>query len=179
MSLSAQKRTATRFIFVLAVLVGPMAWGKPLASKPSAGGAMPQFILADPDGNKHPNSELEKAGLVLVVSAPTYHAQKAQRSWGALLPAAKPKGKERLVFLEDLTASSFKGIARNQMRKEFKGGVPPLLLLDEDGRVRTGLGVPKGETWVLAFDSRGQRQLVEKGPPSAAAAKRLWAAAQK
>jgi hypothetical protein len=116
---------------------------------------------------------------VLVVSAPTYHTQKAQRSWGALLPAAKPKGKERLVFLEDLAASSFKGIARNRMRKEFKEGVPPLLLLDEDGRVRTGLGVPKGETWVLAFDSRGQRQLVEKGPPSAAAAKRLWAAAQK
>jgi hypothetical protein len=71
------------------------------------------------------------------------------------------------------------GMAKNQMRKEFKEGVSPLLLLDEDGHVRTGLGVPKGETWVLAFDSGGQRRLVEKGPPSAAAAKRLWVAAQK
>jgi hypothetical protein len=179
MSRAVQKRRATRFIVVLAVLVGPMAWGKTPASKLSAGVVLPQFVLADPDGNKHPNSELAKAGLVLVVTAPTYYAQKAQRSWGDLLPAAKPKGKERLVFLEDLTASSFKGMAKNQMRKEFKKGVPPLLLLDEDGRARTGLGVPKGETWVLAFDSGGQRRLVEKGPPSAAAAKRLWAAAQK
>ena len=178
MSRAVQNRKASRYIVLLIFLVGPMAWGKTPAAKLPAGGAMPAFVLADPDGNKHPNSELLKAGLVLVVTAPTYHAQKAQRSWGDLLPAAKPKGKERLVFLEDLTASSFKGMAKKQMRKEFKEGEPPLLLLDEDGRVRTGLGVPKGETWVLAFDSGGQRRLVEKGPPSAAAAKRLWAAAQ-
>jgi len=179
MSQAFQKRGATRFIVLLTVLVGSMAWGKTPASKRSTDGALPQFVLADPDGNKHPNSELAKTGLVIVVTAPTYHAQKAQRSWGDLLPAAKPKGKERLVFLEDMTASSFKGLAKNQMHKEFKEGVPPLLLLDEDGHVRTGLGVPKGETWILAFDSGGQRRLVEKGPPSAAAAKRLWAAAQK
>ena len=116
---------------------------------------------------------------MLVVTAPTYHTEKAQRAWGDLLPAAKPKGKGRLVFLEDMTASSFKGTARKQMRKEFQEGMPPLLLLDEDGHVRTALGAPKDETWILAFDAGGQQRLVEKGAPSAAAAKRLWAAAQK
>jgi len=116
---------------------------------------------------------------VLVVTAPTYHTEKAQRKWGDLLPAAQPKGKGRLVFLEDMTASSFKDTAKKQMRKEFKEGVPPLLLLDEDGHVRTALGVPKDETWILAFTADGQRRLVEKGAPSTEAAKRLWAAAQK
>jgi hypothetical protein len=41
--------------------------------------------------------------------------------------------------------------------------VPPLLLLDENGHVRTELGVPKDETWILAFDAGGQQRLVEKG----------------
>jgi len=90
-----------------------------------------------------------------------------------------PKGKGHLVFLEDMTASSFKDTAKKQMRKEFKEGAPPLLLLDEDGHVRTALGVPKNETWIFAFDAGGQQRLVEKGAPSAAAARRLWAAVQK
>jgi hypothetical protein len=69
MSRLVQKRRATGFIVVLVFLVGPMAWGKTPASKLSAGGGLPQFVLADPDGNKHPNSELAKAGLVLVLLA--------------------------------------------------------------------------------------------------------------
>jgi hypothetical protein len=172
-------RRTTTSIVVLAVLVGPTAWGGTLASKGSTGGSLPEFVLADPDGRKHASSEILKGGLVLVVTAPTYHAEKAQRAWGDLLPAAQPKGKARLVFLEDMTASSFKDTAKKQMRKEFREGVPPLLLLDENGRVRTALGVPKDETWILAFAAGGQQRLVEKGAPSAAAAKRLWAAVQK
>jgi hypothetical protein len=163
---------------VLALLVGSTAWGESPASK-GAGASLPQFVLADPNGKKHASSELLKDGLVLVVTAPTYHTQKEQRAWGAFLPAAKPKGKERLVFLEDMTASSFKGTAKKQMRKESRESVPPLLLLDEDGHVRTALGVPKGETWIFAFANGGQQRLVEKGAPSAAAAKRLWSAARK
>jgi hypothetical protein len=170
-------RRTTTCILVLAVLVGPTAWGETPSSKGSA--SLPQFVLADPDGKKHSSREFLKGGLVLVVTAPTYHTEKAQRAWGDLLPAAKPKGKGRLVFLEDMTASSFKGTAKKQMRKEFQQGVPPLLLLDEDGHVRAALGVPKDETWILAFAAGGQQRLVEKGAPSAAAAKRLWAAAQK
>ena len=170
-------RRTTTCTIVLAVLAGPTAWGETPGSKGSA--SLPQFVLADPNGKKHASSELLKGGLVLVVTAPTYHTEKAQRAWGDLLPAAKPKGKGRLVFLEDMTASSFKGTARKQMRKEFQEGMPPLLLLDEDGHVRTALGAPKDETWILAFDAGGQQRLVEKGAPSAAAARRLWAAVQK
>jgi len=102
---------------------------------------------------------------VLVVTAPTYHTEKAQRAWGDLLPAAQPKGKGRLVFLEDMTASSFKDTAKKQMRKEFKEGVPPLLLLDEDGHVRTALGVPKDETWILAFAAAGNNGWWRKALP--------------
>ncbi len=166
-------------MLVLAALVGPTAWGETPTPKESAGGSLPQFVLADPNGKKHASGEILKGGLVLVVTAPTYHTEKAQRKWGDLLPAAQPKGKGRLVFLEDMTASSFKDTAKKEMRKEFHEGVPPLLLLDENGHVRTELGVPKNETWILAFDAGGQQRLVEKGAPSAAAAKRLWAAVQK
>ena len=172
-------RRTTTCIVVLAVLVGPMAWGETPEAKGAAGASLPQFVLADPNGKMHARSELLKGGLVLVVTAPTYHTEKAQRAWGDLLPAAQPKGKGRLVFLEDMTASSFKDTAKKQMRKEFKEGVPPLLLLDEDGHVRTALGVPKDETWILAFAAGGQQRLVEKGAPSAAAAQRLWAAVQR
>ena len=172
-------RRTTTCIVALAVLVGPTAWGETPESKGSAGASLLQFVLADPNGKMHSRSELLKGGLVLVVTAPTYHTEKAQRAWGDLLPAAMPKGKGHLVFLEDMTASSFKDTAKKQMRKEFKEGVPPLLLLDEDGHVRMALGVPKNETWILAFDAGGQQRLVEKGAPSEAAAKRLWAAAQK
>jgi len=172
------RRTA-RCMVVLAGLVGPMAWAKPPVAKPSTGGSLPEFVLADPDGERHASSGLLKGGLVLVVTAPTLHAEKAQRGWGDLLPAARPKGKGHLVFLEDMTASSFKGRAKKEMHKEFREGVAPLLLLDEDGHVRTALGVPKGETWILAFADGGQRRLVEKGAPSAAAARRLWVAAVK
>jgi hypothetical protein len=172
-------RRTTTSILVLFVLVGPTVWRETSAAKASAGASLPQFVLADPNGKKHASGELLKGGLVLVVTAPTYHTEKAQRVWGDLLPAAQPKGKGRLVFLEDMTASSFKDTAKKQMRKEFKEGVPPLLLLDEDGHVRTALGVPKNETWILAFAAGGEQRLVEKGAPSAAAAQRLWAAVQK
>jgi len=158
-------RRTTTSILVLFVLVGPTAWRETSAAKASAGASLPQFVLADPNGKKHASGELLKGGLVLVVTAPTYHTEKAQRAWGDLLPAAQPKGKGRLVFLEDMTASSFKDTAKKQMRKEFKEGVPPLLLLDEDGHVRTALGVPKDETWILAFAAGGQQRLVEKGAP--------------
>ena len=174
---SSFKRTTTCMV-VLAVLAGLMAWSETPA-KGSAGVSLPQFVLGDPNGKKHASGELLQGGLVLVVTEPTYHAEKAQRAWGDLLPAAQPKGKARLVFLEDMTASSFKDTAKKQMRKEFREGVPPLLLLDEDGHVRTALGVPKDETWILAFAAGGQQRLVEKGAPSAVAAERLWAAAQR
>jgi hypothetical protein len=172
-------RRTTACIFVLAALAGPRAWGETPEAKGGVGISLPQFLLADPNGKKHASSELLKGGLVLVVTAPTYHNEKAQRAWGDLRPAAKPKGKARLVFLEDMTASSFKGTAKKEMRKEFQEGVPPLLLLDEDSHVRAALGVPKNETWILAFDAGGRQRLVQKGAPSEAAAKRLWAAAQK
>jgi len=172
-------KRATTSVVVLAVLVALTVWGETSESEASAGASLPQFVLADPNGRKHASSELLKDGLVLVVTEPTYHAEKAQRAWGDLLPAAQPKGKGRLVFLEDMTASSFKDTAKKQMRKEFKEGVPPLLLLDEDGHVRTALGVPKDETWILAFAAGGQQRLMEKGAPSAAAAQRLWAAVQR
>ncbi len=171
-------RRTTTCMVVPSVLAGLMAWGETPANG-SAGVSLPQFVLADPNGKKHASSELLKGGLVLVVTEPTYHAEKAQRAWGDLLPAAQPKGKARLVFLEDMTASSFKDTAKKQMRKEFREGVPPLLLLDEDGHVRTALGVPKDETWILAFAAGGEQRLVEKGAPSAAAAQRLWAAVQR
>jgi len=116
---------------------------------------------------------------VLVVTAPTYHTEKAQRHGAIFFPRRSPKGRGRLVFLEDMTASSFKDTAKKQMRKEFKEGVPPLLLLDEDGHVRTALGVPKDETWILAFAAGGQTTAGGERRSQCGCAQRLWAAVQR
>ena len=89
----SDSRRATPCIVVLAALVGPMVWGATPESKASAGVPLPRFVLADPDGKKHASSDLLKGGLVLVVTEPTYHAEKAQRAWGDV-PRHSPRGRD-------------------------------------------------------------------------------------
>ncbi len=135
---------------------------------------LPHFVLPDPGGTQHAASTLvAKSGMVLVVTAPTYHAGDAQKGWDNVLVATMPKGGS-LVFIEDMSVSDWKSVARADMKKDWKPGVPPLLLLDEKGYVRSELGVGADATVVLVYNKKGALVFTDRGGPSMASAKAIW-----
>lgn len=134
---------------------------------------LPQFSLKDPAGKTHTQEELAKNGLVLVVTAPILSNKEEQEGWSKYLVETK-SGKAKLALLEDMTPSYFKDKALSQMKKEYKPGEEPILLIDHNGEVRKKLGVPEKETVVLVFDKKGKQIYQEKGKPSASLAKRIW-----
>lgn len=134
----------------------------------------PNATLLDPDGGSHNIGALLKNGGVLVMTAPTYREKGMQEGWSNILPAAMPKG-GMLIFVEDMSVSSWKGIAKKDMRKEWKPGVPPMLLLDEKGSVRKMLGEAPDTTGVFVYGKNGELVYTYKGGPSAAQAKAIWA----
>lgn len=139
-----------------------------------AGPALPSFTLKDPLGKAWSSKELTKGGLVIVATAPTLSQEKAQRGWSDYLAESKPKG-AHLVFLEDMSATHFDGMAKSSMRKDYKEGDPVILLLDENGDLRTKLGAEKGKTAVFIYNDDGTRVAIDHSTPSAAGAKTIWA----
>lgn len=133
----------------------------------------PNVTLLDPDGGSHNIAGLLKNGGVLVMTAPTLHEKSAQEGWSKYLPDTMPKG-GMLIFVEDMSVSDWKKTARNDMRKEWKPGVPPMLLLDEKGSVRSMLGEARDTTGVFVYGKGGALTYTYKGGSSAAAAKTIW-----
>lgn len=133
----------------------------------------PNVALLDPDGGSHNVAALLKEGGVLVMTAPTLHDKAAQEGWSNFLPASMPKGGV-LIFIEDMSVSDWKSVARKDMKKDWKPGVPPVLLLDEKGNVRTMLGVARDATVVFVYNKKGELTYTDKGGPSAASAKAIW-----
>lgn len=141
---------------------------------------LPDFHLKDPAGREHTRAEVLTKGVVLVVTAPTVDNEDDQRGWEEELRKARPAGAEgRLVFVEDLSASWVPGLALQGMRREFRDGVEPLLVVDEEGALRRALRVERGKTVVLVYDARGQLVHDETGGPAAHRAARTWAALPK
>ncbi len=138
---------------------------------------LPDFHLKDPAGREHTRAELLPKGLVLVVTAPTVDNEDDQRGWDEELQKARPAGAEgRLVFVEDLSASWVPGLALQGMKREFRDGVEPLLVVDEEGALRRALHVERGKTVVLVYDAAGKLVHDETGDPAAHRAARSWAA---
>lgn len=138
---------------------------------------LPDFRLEDPAGVVHTRATLASGGLVLVVTAPIITTERAQRGWDEHLGRERPAATAgRLVFLEDLSQSWVKPMVLIAMRREYVPGKEPVLLLDTDGAIRKALGVEKGTTTVFVFDEQGTLRATERGPPSAEAARRAWAA---
>lgn len=140
----------------------------------AATGRVPNFTLADPQGGKHSLPQLAKQGLVLVMTAPTLRDESAQKGWDADLVAARGSNKGALVFVEDMSASLFKGTARSEMHKDWKAGDVPMLLLDEAGNVRTSLGLAKNDTKVFVYNTSGILIYTYAGAPTKAAAQTIW-----
>lgn len=135
---------------------------------------IPTFSLQDPLGKTWTSSGLIAKGLVIVVTAPTMHDEKAQKGWDKYLPPAMPKGGQKLVFLEDLSASDWKGTAMKEMHKDYTPGTIPILVIDKTGDVRKAFGAARNETVVLVYDNKGKLLYSYGGAPSAAAAKTIW-----
>jgi hypothetical protein len=135
---------------------------------------LPEFSLKDPRGRVFTRKDLLVDGAVVVATAPTLNNKGVQEQWSKLLKAAKHRNKGRLVFLEDLSQSSFKETARRGMRKQSDAGEEPLLLIDPEGALRKKLGVEKKDTVVLVYDKRGKLVHEEKGKPSQRAAAQIW-----
>ena len=153
-------------LIVLAIVIVPAA--------AFASGTAPNVTLKDPHGGAHNIAGLLKSGGVLVMTAPTYHLRGSQKGWSNVLPAAMPKG-GMLLFVEDMSVSDWKKIAKKDMAKEWKPGVPPILLLDETGSVRKMLGEAPDTTGVFVYTKGGKLVYTYKGGPSAAEAKTIWA----
>jgi len=135
---------------------------------------LPAFSLKDPNGKTFSAKTLSKKGLVLVVTAPIMSNEGDQKGWDEQLRQAKHGCSGRLVFLQDMTPSSFKDTAIDAMKKDYRPGVEPLLLIDQSGKVRASLKVGEKATVVLVYNSSRRLVYAETGPPSASAAQKAW-----
>lgn len=140
---------------------------------------LPNFSLKDPAGKTFTRKDvLKKGGLILVVTAPILSNKEAQEGWDKNLEKVK-SSKATLVFLQDMSPSSFKGQALSSMKKEYRPGKEPILLIDEKGELRQKLGVPEKATVVLAYDKKGVLVGSETQAPNASAGERLLKSAEK
>ncbi len=135
---------------------------------------LPSFSLKDLGGKTFTDKSLTKKGLVLVVTAPILKNKGAQEGWDNYLSKARSGSKAKWVYLEDLQPSSFKGAAMKGMKKDFKSGNEPILLVDKEGKLRRTLGVDEKKTVVLVYDHNGKLVHSETGKPSAKAAEAIW-----
>jgi hypothetical protein len=185
-----QEREATmelRKRYVLGIFLGfliavsqPDAFGKGMSkTTPKDSGVvyaeeLPDFSLQDPAGETFTRDSLAKDGLVLVVTAPILRNKGAQEGWDKYLRDAKSGSKAKLVYIEDMMPSMFKGMALKGMKKGYEPGKEPILLIDNDGEVRRQLNVPEKKTVVLVYDNGGMLVHSEVAKPSSGAAETIW-----
>ena len=113
------------------LLVVTATFGAAAAPKPRR---LPEFSLRDPVGRLHTRATLARAGVVLVVTAPTLSEEDAQRGWEAQLRKARPpEARPRVAFVEDLDQSWFPDTAVEAMKESYVPGQDPVLLLDKLG----------------------------------------------
>ncbi len=161
-------------VFMALIFAAPQVFAKEKENTSSFAKKLPSFSLKDPAGKTFSDKEVSKNGLVLVVTAPILKNKDAQEGWEKFLNKDKGGSKAKLVFLEDMGPSAFKGKAKKEMKKEYKAGGEPILLIDNDSKTRKSLKVPEKKTVVLVYDGDGKLVHTEEGNPSAEAAKKIW-----
>ena len=132
--------------------------------------------LDDPSGKSHNRQEVLNQVVVAIFSIPNMSQGGKQERWAELLAdnsKTKLNDKIALFLIEDMKQSSFRGMARNRMEKEFHPKVRPFLLLDETGKVRERFGVPPNTTAVLIYDKESNLRHVENTPPTLESAQRV------
>ncbi len=111
---------------------------------------------------------------MLVVTAPILKNKSAQEGWDKYLLKAKAGSKAKLVLLEDMQPSFFKGKAIREMKKDYKFGKEPILLLDKNGEIRQALKVPEKKTVILVYNGSGKLVYSVTDKPSAEVAETIW-----
>ncbi|MCE0484513.1 MAG: hypothetical protein LV479_09775 [Methylacidiphilales bacterium] len=121
--------------------------------------------ISDPSGATHTKKEVAGKVVVAIFSAPNMSQGGRQEKWSDLLanqPATKLSDDVALFLVEDMSqAGMFKGMALDQMKKEFTPKSRPFLILDQDGSVLKRFGVPRGSTQILIYDKNGTLRDVE------------------
>ncbi len=164
-------------LFILMVVVVlSMACGKWFPDKKTVQTEinLPEFSLKDPQGKTYSREDIIKNGAVFVITAPTLKNKKDQEEWAKYLTKAKHSCKGRLIFIQDMSPSSFKGIALNEMKKKSNPDKEPLLLIDPKGDTRSKLGVKKDSTIVMAYNKEGIRVHEGREKPSYKSASQVW-----
>ena len=160
----------------MVMVIFSTACGKWFSEKKAAhtGKDLPEFSLKDPRGKIVTKKDILKNGVIFVVTAPILSDKKEQEDWAKYLKTARHKGKARLIFLQDMSPSSFKGTALSEMKKQSDPGMDPLLLIDPKGETRKKLGVKEEATVVLVYDKKGRLVHEERGKPSQKSASLIW-----
>lgn len=122
--------------------------------------------LKDPSGVSHTKQEVKNKVVVGIFSDPTMSQGDAQEKWSDLLatqPASKVSDKVALILVEDMTeAGMFRGMALNDMKKDFTPEARPFLILDNTGAVFKRFGVARNKTVILIYDKHGKLRDVEE-----------------
>ncbi len=156
------------FLYSSSVLPPSFAEGENFAQ------TLPGFALKDPADVEHTQAQYAKTGLVLIVTIPNVKHGEHQSRWSRWL-TKKPWPEEgpALVLLEDLSQSNVKDKALESMKKSFKPGKVPTLLLDHTGDFRKALKVQNDDTVVLIFSKDGKLVLAEAAEPTLESAQRI------
>jgi len=121
--------------------------------------------IKDPSGVNHSRADVRDKVVVAIFSAPNMSQGDVQQKWSDMLAnnaGTKVDDAVVLVLAEDMSqAGMFKGIARDDMKKDFTPTSRPLLILDETGEFFKRYGVPRGHTQILIYDKTGTLRDVE------------------
>jgi hypothetical protein len=147
----------------------------PTASSPSVPYApkLPLLDLKDPAGKAINPASLKNRPVVIIFSIPNSQHGKLQDTWTQVLLQGTWPTQANLLLIEDMSQSLVAEFARIEMARKYKPGTRPALLLDEQGKARIALGIPKNQTVVLVYDAQGRLIHTDSQPPSTEAAKRV------
>lgn len=127
-------------------------------------GSVPSASLADPAGRTFNLGQSNGRPTVILVSAPNMSQGGIQQDWVNRLGALP--GRVNFYLVEDMKQAFFRDMALADMKKDYTEGDRPVVLVDNDGSVRKQLGVPKGKTCVMIYNSRNQLVYVQVGNAS-------------
>lgn len=150
-----------------------------VAQNPSLSGfpsSIPAASLKDPLGNIHTSTGKLAQPVVVIFSVPSMAQGGNQKGWANAL-GADPKTKlpksVGFYLVENMSQAGFGSVARDEMKKKYRLGDRPVLLLDEDGSESKTFGIPRNSTCVLVYNRSNKLVWAEKGPATEAAVARV------
>ena len=119
---------------------------------------LPDFKLKDPADIEHNDESLIHQGAVVIITIPNVKHGELQGLWSKwLMKKGWPASGPSLVLIEDLSqAERIRERALEGMRKKYRPGNMPVVLLDHTGEVRRSFRVTNDETVLMVFGKDGR-----------------------